>query len=773
VRTAVVGIVCVALAIVLGGPDDIGGTRAHAIDASAVAAVAFAAIYVARARERLETTERHARLLAQAGAVVQRSLDYENSLMELARLAVPDLCDWCAIVVHRPDGSMHQVAAIHRDIDMEDVVAAVPLEPDRGAEYAGALRGLGLTSTLVEPLTARGRTLGAIAFATADRELGPAERELAGALAERASGALDNAGLYLQLSTIQADLRSSRDQLEAILDGVADGVTAQDATGKMVYANEEALRLLGFPSVQAIQAIPIRYILSRFDAFDEEGRPFPVERLPGRQALMGQQPEDVLVRMRRRDTLEERWQILKATPIRDESGSVVLSINVYEDVTERMARERTQRVMARASELLSTSLDYELTLAKVAEIAAPEIADWCAVDVRAEGEIRRVGFLGPDDESTAIVDAARSRVRLDPDAPAGIPRVLRTGEPELYPNVDPESVNAAMFSNEQRELLRDFGIRSVMYVPMNARGRTLGVITLLTGATSGRVFDVGDLDLARQLADRAAIAVDNARLFRERSRIARTLQESLLPPTLPELPGIDVGARFHPAGEGYEVGGDFYDVFDVGGGSFGVVIGDVQGKGPDAAAVTALARYTVRANAMHDRSPAGVLRSLNDAMQAQGGERRFCTVAYARIDPTTAGARVTVASGGHPLPLVLRAHGESREAGVPGTLLGVVADPEIMDSSVDLEPGDAIVLYTDGVTEARAPKRVYGAGDLAGFAGDHERLRAEAIAERIERGALSAGSGEQRDDIAIVVLKVRTAGVPAPPPARAEGVPAV
>jgi PAS domain S-box-containing protein len=462
IRTAIVGVVCVGLAIGLGWPDDIGASRAHAINVSSVAAVAFAAIYVARVRERLERSERGLGMLAQAGAVVQRSLDYENSLMELARLAVRDLCDWCAIVVRRPDGSMQQVAAIHRDLDKEDVVAAVPLEPDRGSEYANALRGLGLTSTLVEPLTARGRTLGAIAFGLADREFGEHERALVAGLVERAAGALDNAQLYLQLSAIQGDLRSSRDQLEAILDGVADGVTAQDASGKMVYANEEALRLLGFPSVHAIQSVPIRYVLSRFDAFDEHGRPFPLERLPGRQALRGEQPENVLVRMRRRDTLEERWQILKATPIRDEDGRVVLAINVYEDVTEQVTRERTQRVMARASELLSTSLDYERTLAKVAEIAVPEIGDWCAVDVRVESEIKRVAFVGPDAEGEALVVAARRRVQLDPSAPAGIPRVMRTGEPELYTDLDPDSASAALFSEEQRELLRRFGIRSVM-----------------------------------------------------------------------------------------------------------------------------------------------------------------------------------------------------------------------------------------------------------------------------------------------------------------------
>jgi serine phosphatase RsbU (regulator of sigma subunit) len=309
-----------------------------------------------------------------------------------------------------------------------------------------------------------------------------------------------------------------------------------------------------------------------------------------------------------------------------------------------------------------------------------------------------------------------------------------------------------------------------MFVPMSARGRTFGALTL---CARDRTFDEEDLYLAEELAARCAIAVDNARLFRERTRIARTLQESLLPPLLPELPGVDVGARFHAAGQGYEVGGDFYDVFEIGGGSFGVAIGDVCGKGPDAAAVTALARYTLRATALTETSPAQVLRTLNEAMLKQPGERRFCTVAYVRVDTATTGMRATIASGGHPLPLALRAGAPPADAGTPGTLLGVVSDPEIEDVGIDLFPGDSLVLYTDGVTEARAPKRVWGTNDLARFVGVHEPLRAAAIAERIERGALSAQAEEPRDDVAIVVLKVTAAGAPAPETPRSEGVPAI
>jgi serine phosphatase RsbU (regulator of sigma subunit) len=307
-------------------------------------------------------------------------------------------------------------------------------------------------------------------------------------------------------------------------------------------------------------------------------------------------------------------------------------------------------------------------------------------------------------------------------------------------------------------------------VPMSARGRTFGALTL---CATGRAFDESDLHLAEELATRCAIAVDNARLFRERTRIARTLQESLLPPLLPELPGVDVGARFHAAGHGYEVGGDFYDVFDIGAGAFGVAIGDVCGKGPDAAAVTALARYTLRAAAMRERSPAEVLRTLNDALMRESGDRRFCTVAYVRFEPTPTGMRAIVAAGGHPLPLALRAGDTPIEAGTPGTLLGVVPDPDIEDVALDLAPGDSLVLFTDGVTEARAPKRVWGSSDLARFVGAHEPLRAEAIAERIERGALSAQADEPRDDVAIVVLKVTAAGVPAPAVPRSQGVTAV
>ena len=249
---------------------------------------------------------------------------------------------------------------------------------------------------------------------------------------------------------------------------------------------------------------------------------------------------------------------------------------------------------------------------------------------------------------------------------------------------------------------------------MTLRDRVLGVITFAS-AESGRRFDEEDLALAQDLALRAAAAVENARLYEATASIAKTLQSSLLPPVLPELPGMEIAAAYRPAGAGLEVGGDFYDVFGTAEDQWYAVIGDVCGKGAEAAAVTALARYTIRAAAVRRRSPAGILRWLSDAMLSQQTEEigRFCTIACLHLDLSRSPVRVTVACGGHPLPIVVRADGTTEEIGIAGTLLGLVEEPDLQDRSATLHEGDAVVLYTDGLTEANAPARVWTPDELA------------------------------------------------------------
>ena len=338
------------------------------------------------------------------------------------------------------------------------------------------------------------------------------------------------------------------------------------------------------------------------------------------------------MRFRVRDTGEENWSAVKATPIRDGEGNVTMAINVIEDITAHKRAELAQRFLARSAEVLASSLDPDELLVEVANLAVPEVADWVAVELVTDGggvERKALAHVDPEVREWAL-DVSK-RYPPDPEAPAGVYQVMRTGQAELYPEIPDELLREGAQDEEHYRILSEFGMRSAIIVPMTTRGRTVGALTFVSG-NSGRRFDEQDVELAQELGRRCATAVDNARLYTERSYIARTLQESLLPVELPDIPGVEAAARFRPTGEGNEVGGDFYDMFETGDRGWTVVMGDVCGKGPDAAAVTALARYTLRAAAMRERLPSRSLAVLNEALLRQRDDRRFCTVAYAYIE---------------------------------------------------------------------------------------------------------------------------------------------
>ena len=249
----------------------------------------------------------------------------------------------------------------------------------------------------------------------------------------------------------------------------------------------------------------------------------------------------------------------------------------------------------------------------------------------------------------------------------------------------------------------------------------------------------------------------------EEHEIADTLQQSLLPGALPHIPGVELTARFLPAGRRFDVGGDFYDVFPVGPGRWMLVLGDVCGKGPPAAALTALVRYTLRANALHDDDPASCLDRLNEAILHQrGGDLRFCTVLCARLDVAEPSPSITVASAGHPRALLVSDDGSTRELGGRGMLLGVDESAEQVQESAALASGDRLVLYTDGVTDAYAPARVLTAADLAEVAVRNAQATIDELAARIEEAARAGGDEEPRDDIALLVVERTPESVPAP-----------
>jgi PAS domain S-box-containing protein len=721
-------------------------------------------------------------LIAAAGDQLARSLDVEETLATIARLTVPAYADWCFVELLRPDGSIERVVMEHADPTKREFVEEYdrryPLDPDapvgsskvirtgepellaeipeafwelvaQDPDQLRLLREVGFESALIVPLRVRGTVIGDIALATAQsgRHYDSRDVRLAQELADRCALALDNARLHTAA-------RESRDELQAILDGVADAVTAQSPAGLLAYANDAAVRLLGYGSAEELISAPPQEIRDRFEMLDEAGQPIPYDRLPGRKALQGLRPEPLTVRYRHHGSAENRWSRVQSTPMFDEAGAVRLAINVIEDITEIKRAEKGHRFLAEASRVLAASLDYEQTLSTVARLAVPEVADWCAVDLAAGDDVERVAMAHVDPARLELARELERRYPPDPRSDRGVRGVLAHGVAELYPEVSGEVLAGAARDAEHLELLRSVGMRSVMVVPMSLRDRVLGAITFVS-AESGRRFDEYDLALAQDLALRAAAAVENARLYEASARIAETLQRSLLPPVLPELPNMEIATAYRPAALGLEVGGDFYDVFSTAEDQWYAVVGDVCGKGAEAAAVTALARYTIRAAAVRRRSPAAILRWLSDAMLSQqpaddGG--RFCTIACLHVDLSRSPARVTVACGGHPLPLVVRADGTTEELGTPGTLLGLVAEPDLEDRSGVLEPGDAIVIYTDGLTEAAAPERVWTPEELAAVASQGAGEPAARLVERL-LDATVGSLANLRDDVAVLALR--------------------
>jgi serine phosphatase RsbU (regulator of sigma subunit) len=325
-------------------------------------------------------------------------------------------------------------------------------------------------------------------------------------------------------------------------------------------------------------------------------------------------------------------------------------------------------------------------------------------------------------------------------------QTLRAGRPLHVPRVGPDSgVSRALAES----------VQSLVSVPLRAESRALGVLAV--GSRSERVFTQGEIEMLELAAERIAVAIERVLAFERERTVAAILQDSLMPGDPPELDGLEVATRYRPAGMGQRVGGDFYDVFPLPDGRSAAVVGDVRGKGPEAAARTALVRFTVRALAPREPSPAALLTELNRAMLDQSDAvRRHCTIVYATFRGDTGGAEVELACGGHPPPLVLRTDGSVEEIGLPGSLVGLLDDVTHRTARARLEPGDVALFYTDGVTESHRSGDLFGeerlAAALAGCAG----LDAGGVADRIERAVEDWNDGPLRDDVAIVA--VRAAG---------------
>jgi PAS domain S-box-containing protein len=613
---------------------------------------------------------------------------------------------------------------------------------------AAAAREAGLRGGFAFPITIGGRVIGVMEFLT--RDPGVNDPDLVATAAILGS----QIGQFIERTRAERARLESEARTSAILEAALDCVITLGADGRVVDWNPAAERTFGYSRDEAVGSLLSELIIPpAFAELHESG--LARFRATGEAPIVG---ERLQLPARRRDGSEFPAEL---TITRVRLNNDTLFTGYLRDITDRTRTEEALRrsekrfaLLAEASNLLATSLDYASTLNEVTRLAVPELADWCLVDVLADdGSIVRMAVAHADPTTEKLVRRLRPRYPVMGDAPRGVAGVLDSGQPELYESVTPEVLADLALDGQNLATDQPFTANSAMCVPMIARGRTLGVITYIT-AESGRVYAPSDLRLAQDLAQRGAFAVDNARMFEERAHVARTLQHSLLPPSLPEIPGIDVVGRYHPAGEGTDVGGDFYDMFQTGRSSWAVAIGDVCGKGAEAAAVTALARYTLRTAAMQERSPSKTLATLNEAILRNDQNDRFCTALFGRIERRGDGARVTLACGGHPLPYLVRRDRTVHKVGKGGTALGLFPDAELADQAIDLRPGDMLVMYTDGVPEARTQTAIFGEGMLGSMLGWLAGKPADEVADHIVRTCVDFQKGRATDDIAVVVIRV-------------------
>jgi serine phosphatase RsbU (regulator of sigma subunit) len=461
-----------------------------------------------------------------------------------------------------------------------------------------------------------------------------------------------------------------------------------------------------------------------------------------------------------------------------------------------LERKRRGRIgfLAEASELLASTLDQEKTISLIAQLVVPRLASWCAVLLADDSGTLQSAYVWHADESLIDPLACLLDAVEPPDAAeAGRSWSLAVASTSGLPD-------------EAAGLASD----AAWCFPLAARGRRLGVVVI--GRPRGDRPPREALELAEDLARRAALALDNARLYEQQQLTSQALQRSLLPPELPRIPGVDLAVAHEVAGEGNEVGGDFYDVFPAGANRWRFAIGDVCGTGPEAAAVTGLARHALRILAREGHDVADVVGRLNQLILEEGPRARFITLLHGEITVLDRGSaasagspgaavRLCLVSAGHPLPLLLRAQdaaapgrkpatalvgergaaadngrggpddgaagGPASPAAVPGPLplpqpaaepqplLGVMGDLSFCSQTVDLAPGDLMLCVTDGITERRDSRRLLLDDDdgLAKVLARCGGLNAGAVAARIQRAAEDFGAGPRADDMALLVLR--------------------
>jgi PAS domain S-box-containing protein len=470
------------------------------------------------------------RFLAQSSARLSSSLEYRATLRTVAQLAVPDLGDWCLVDLLESSGSFERVAVASAEGQLDpppvdELQATSRVSTSRTAEIVNDLtlgEAVGVRSYVCTPLIARGRLLGAITFASAYPHRYDAETVVvAEELASRSAMAIDNAYLFEQA-------RASRDQLETILGGIADGVLVQEATGHFVYANDAAAKLAGFASAAEYLSATAADISARLEVVDADGQPFNYSELPARRALRGELGSEMVVQFRRRDSWETRWSLTRASVVQGADGQP-LAISIFHDLTDRFQAEQRVAFLAEAGARLGMSLDERETLEAVAQLAVQNMADWAVVYLPDEDGVtlHRTAFAHRAGTRIDLVKELEQRYPPRSRPRSVLWRVLDSGTPELVRDLSDAVLVDTAEDEDHLRLLRQLQLVSGLYVPLQARGRALGLLALFTGAESGRRLGQDDLAVTQEVARRLSLAIDNARLYKQSRDAIRARDEFL------------------------------------------------------------------------------------------------------------------------------------------------------------------------------------------------------------------------------------------------------
>jgi PAS domain S-box-containing protein len=538
-----------------------------------------------------------------------------------------------------------------------------------------------------------------------------------------------------------------------LLESLGESLTIRDPDGEVVYANRAALRSLGFETFEDLRRHGLQAVMADYVVHDEHGRGVSMDDIPSVRLLRGEpNPPPLLINSVNHETGESRWELLKASPLRNADGETIAAVTMIEDVTAVKTAQVHTSILAESGRLLSASLDYQQTLHNVAHAAIPRLVDWCMVElVDREGHREQIviAHRDPGQRELAVRMRELESAKLRPEQ--AVARVLASGESELFFDVTDEHLVRVAHSEEQLETLRALHIRSMIVVPMRVPSRTIGAMSFFTSESRRRLTDV-DVAVAEQLARRAAVAVENSRLHTQLAEVAETLQNSLLPNEIPDVPGWEIAALYRPAEteQRIDVGGDFYEVFEARGSTL-ALIGDVTGHGVAAASATSLMRHGARFASRLEPDPVAILRRLDEELR-RGPGTTMCTALCAALHE----GGLTMCSAGHPPALIVEKDGTVSEAPVPGPLLGAFPDSIWRQEHIPVSEGELVLMYTDGVTETVGDTDRFGGGRLRQLLSGHADASPAQLLAVLEDALAEFRGGPATDDVAALALRPLT-----------------